>query len=88
MRLLFASLVILMLATPVAGHELSVYTVMVNSEGAHPADIPNGSLKEGDAAWFWMKDSTNNTTLVVQLEHEKWCGREEVRCLFPALASN
>ena len=70
MRLLFASLVILMLAAPVAGHELSVYTVMVNSEGAHPADIPNGSLKEGDAAWFWMKDSTNNTTLVVQLEHE------------------
>jgi hypothetical protein len=70
MRFLFAGLVVLMLATPVAGHELSVYTVMVNSDGAYPADIPNGSLKEGDAAWFWMKDSTENTTLVIELEKD------------------
>jgi len=70
MRFLFAGLVFLMLATPVAGHELSVYTVVVNSEGAYPADIPNGSLKEGDAAWFWMKDSTENATLVVEIEKD------------------
>ena len=70
MRFLFAGLVLLMLATPVAGHELSVYTVVVNSEGAYPADIPNGSLKEGDAAWFWMKDSTENATLVVEIEKD------------------
>jgi len=59
-----------MLATPVAGHELSVYTVIVNSEGAYPADVPNGSLKEGDAAWFWMKDSSENATMVVELEKD------------------
>jgi hypothetical protein len=59
-----------MLATPVVGHELSVYTVIVNSEGAYPADVPNGSLKEGDAAWFWMKDSSENTTLIVELERD------------------
>lgn len=70
MRFLFAGLVILMLATPVVGHELSVYTVIVNSEGAYPADVPNGSLKEGDAAWFWMKDSSENATLVVELEKD------------------
>ena len=70
MRFLFAGLVILMLATPVVGHELSVYTVIVNSEGAYPADVPNGSLKEGDAAWFWMKDSSENATLVVELERD------------------
>ena len=70
MRLLFAGLVFLMLATPVAGHELSVYTVIVNSEGAYPADVPNGSLKEGDAAWCWMKDSSENATMVVELEKD------------------
>ena len=70
MRFLFAGLAILMLATPVAGHELSVYTVIVNSEGAYPADIPNGSLKEGDAAWFWMKDSTENATLIIEIEKD------------------
>ena len=70
MRFLIAGLLVLMLATPVAGHELSVYTVIVNSDGAYPANIPNGSLKEGDAAWFWMKDSTENTTLVVEIEKD------------------
>lgn len=70
MRTLFAALAIILLASPVVGHELSVYTIIVNSEGAQPTDIPNGSLKEGDAAWFWMKDSADNTTLVVELERD------------------
>ncbi|MDB2333341.1 hypothetical protein N9V58_01510 [Candidatus Poseidoniales archaeon] len=67
-RTLFAALAIILLASPVLGHDLSVYTVVVNSEGAQPTDIPNGSLKEGDTAWFWMKDSTENTTLIIELE--------------------
>ncbi len=70
MRTLFAALAIILLASPVVGHELSVYTIIVNSEGAQPTDIPNGSLKEGDAAWFWMKDSAENTTLIVELERD------------------
>tara|TARA_B100000767_G_scaffold255392_1_gene261527 strand:+ start:689 stop:1264 length:576 start_codon:yes stop_codon:yes gene_type:complete len=69
-RTLFAALAIILLASPVVGHELSVYTIIVNSEGAQPTDIPNGSLKEGDAAWFWMKDSAENTTLIVELERD------------------
>ena len=68
MRTLFAAIAIILLASPVLGHDLSVYTVVVNSEGAQPTDIPNGSLKEGDTAWFWMKDSTENTTLIIELE--------------------
>ena len=68
MRTLFVALAIILLASPVVGHELSVYTIIVNTEGAQPTDIPNGSLKEGDAAWFWMKDSSENTTLIVELE--------------------
>ena len=70
MRTLFVTLVIILLATPVAAHELAVFTVIVNSEGANPANIPDESLKEGDSAWFWMKDSTENTTLVIEIERD------------------
>jgi len=69
-RTLFVTLVIILLATPVAAHELAVFTVIVNSEGANPANIPDESLKEGDSAWFWMKDSTENTTLVIEIERD------------------
>jgi len=69
-RTLFATLVIILLATPVAAHELAVFTVIVNSEGANPANIPDESLKEGDSAWFWMKDSTENTTLIVEIKRD------------------
>ena len=70
MRTLFGALVIILIATPVTAHELSIYTITVNSSGAQPSDIPNGSLKEGDSAWFWMKDSTNNTSLVIEIEKD------------------
>ena len=43
---------------------------MVNSSGVYPADIPDNSMKEGDSAWFWMKDSTENATLIVKLEKD------------------
>ena len=70
MRTLFTALAIILIATPVAGHELSIYTITVNSSGAQPSDVPNGSLKEGDTAWFWMKDSTNNTSLIIEIEKD------------------
>lgn len=47
-----------------------IYTVIVNSEGGQPSDIPNGTLKEGDSAWFWMKDTTENATLIVEVEKD------------------
>lgn len=70
MRKLILALVILMFVAPVSGHELKEYTVMVNSSGVYPADIPDNSMKEGDSAWFWMKDSTENATLIVELEKD------------------
>ena len=70
MRMLAVTIGLVMLASPVVGHELLIYTVIVNSEGGQPADIPNGTLKEGDSAWFWMKDTTENATLVVELEKD------------------
>lgn len=68
MRKLIIALAFLMLVAPASAHQLKVYTVMVNSEGVYPADIPNGSLREGDSVWFWMKDSSENTTLIIELE--------------------
>ena len=70
MRGIVVALGLILLASPVAGHELLIYTVIVNSEGAQPADIPNGSLKEGDSVWFWMKDTSENATLVVEIEKD------------------
>ena len=70
MRILAATLCLVMLASPVVGHELQIYTVIVNSEGGQPADIPNGTLKEGDSVWFWMKDTTENATLVILIEKD------------------
>ena len=70
MRILAATLCLVMLASPVVGHELQIYTVIVNSEGGQPANIPNGTLKEGDSVWFWMKDTTENATLIVEVEKD------------------
>lgn len=70
MRVLALLVGFALLALPVAGHELSVYTVIYGKDGAMPADIPGDSLKEGDQAWFWMKDSTENATLIVTLEKD------------------
>lgn len=70
MRILAATLCLVMLASPVVGHELKIYTVIVNSEGGQPANIPNGTLKEGDSVWFWMEDTTENATLIVEVEKD------------------
>ena len=75
MRILAATLCLVMLASPVVGHELQIYTVIVNSEGGQPANIPNGTLKEGDSVWFWMKDTTENATLIVEVEKDGATGR-------------
>ena len=70
MRILAVTLCLVMFASPVVGHELQIYTVIVNSEGGQPAEIPNGTLKEGDSVWFWMKDTTENATLVILIEKD------------------
>ena len=77
MRIIAATLGLVMLATPVAGHELLIYTVIVNSDGGQPADIPNETLKEGDSVWFWMKDTTENATLIIEVEKDGAAARSD-----------
>ena len=70
MRSLVVAMAMLLLATPVAAHELVIYTVIVNDEGPQPANIPETALKAGDSVWFWMKDSTENMSLVIELSKD------------------
>tara|TARA_Y100000994_G_scaffold216331_1_gene193130 strand:- start:208 stop:801 length:594 start_codon:yes stop_codon:yes gene_type:complete len=70
MRSLVIAIGMVLLAAPVAAHELVIYTVIVNDEGPQPADIPEDALKVGDSVWFWMKDSTENMTMVIELSKD------------------
>ena len=70
MRSLVVAMAMLLLAAPVAAHELVIYTVIVNDEGPQPANIPETALKAGDSVWFWMKDSTENMSLVIELSKD------------------
>jgi len=70
MRFLVIALGMVLLAAPVASHELVIYTVIVNDEGPQPADIPETALKVGDSVWFWMEDSTENMSLVIELSKD------------------
>ena len=70
MRSLVVAMVVLLLAAPVAAHELVIYTVIVNDEGPQPADVPASALKAGDSVWFWMKDSTENMSMVIELSKD------------------
>ena len=70
MRSLAIAIGLLLIAAPVAAHELVIYTVIVNDEGPQPADVPENALKVGDSVWFWMKDSTENMSLVVELSKD------------------
>lgn len=70
MRSFVVAMAMLLLAAPVAAHELVIYTVIVNDEGPQPADVPATTLKAGDSVWFWMKDSTENMSLVIELSKD------------------
>ena len=70
MRWLVIAIGMVLLAAPVASHELVIYTVIVNDEGPQPANVPEKALKVGDSVWFWMKDSTENMSLVIELSKD------------------
>ena len=42
----------------------------MNDEGPQPADVPESALKVGDSVWFWMKDSTENMSMVIELSKD------------------
>ena len=70
MRSLVIAIGMLLLAAPVAAHELVIYTVINNDEGPQPAHLPEDALKVEDSVWFWMKDSTENASLVIELSKD------------------
>ena len=70
MRSIVIAIGMMLLAAPVAAHELVIYTVIVNDEGPQPADVPETALKVGDSVWFWMKDSTENMSMVIELSKD------------------
>ena len=70
MRWLVIAIGMVLLAAPVASHELVIYTVIVNDEGPQPANVPEKALKVGDSVWFWMKDSIENMSLVIELSKD------------------
>tara|TARA_B100000459_G_C8589529_1_gene207088 strand:- start:494 stop:1090 length:597 start_codon:yes stop_codon:yes gene_type:complete len=70
MRSLAIAVSLLLLAAPVAAHELVIYTVINNDEGPQPAHLPEDALKVGDSVWFWMKNPTENASLVVELSKD------------------
>ena len=70
MRWLVIAIGMVLLAAPVASHELVIYTVIVNDEGPQPANVPEKALKVGDSVWFWMKDSSENMSLVIELSKD------------------
>lgn len=88
MRSFVFAIAILILAAPVAAHELVIYTVIVNDEGPQPAHVPTSALKVGDSTWFWMKDSTENASLVIELTKDGASARSPTLVFECALDEN
>ena len=88
MRSFVVAMAMLLLAAPVAAHELVIYTVIVNDKGPQPADVPATALKAGDSVWFWMKDSTENMSLVIELSKDGASARSSTLVYECALDEN
>jgi len=70
MRIALIVAVLILMTGMVSGHSQEVYTVIYTDNGAAPADIPNGTITNHESVWFWMKDSTENSSLVVTLSKD------------------
>ena len=51
-----------------AAHEQKTLTVILNDEGVVSGNITDPSFLQGNAVWFRMFDTTNNTTMNVRLD--------------------
>ena len=67
MRRVVCLFILLMLVTPVAAHSQNTFTLLLKGDGPTPGNVSNGVV-QGDSIWFWMVDSTNNSSMVVSLE--------------------
>ena len=57
-----------LLASPVIAHEQKIRTVILLHEGIVGGNISDPVFVQGNALWFRMEDSTENTSMVVQLD--------------------
>ena len=51
-----------------AAHEQKTLTVILLDDGVASGNISDPTFVQGNALWFRMEDSTNNTTMVVRLD--------------------
>jgi hypothetical protein len=49
-------------------HEQKTLTVILTDEGVVAGNVTDLAFVQGNSVWFRMEDSTNNTTMVVQID--------------------
>ena len=62
-------LLLAMLLAPVtSGHTQQTLTVILTDDGVVAGNITDPAFVQGNAVWFRMEDSTNNTSMVVRVD--------------------
>ena len=62
-------LLLTMLLAPVtSGHTQQTLTVILTDDGVVAGNITDPAFVQGNAVWFRMEDSTNNTSMVVRVD--------------------
>ena len=57
-----------LLAPAVGAHEQKTLTVILTDDGVVAGNVTDVAFVQGNSVWFRMEDSTNNTTMVVQID--------------------
>ncbi len=57
-----------LLAPAVGAHEQKTLTVILTDEGVVAGNVTDVAFVQGNSVWFRMEDSTENTTMVVQID--------------------
>ena len=66
---MIGSLLLATLLSPaVVAHEQKTLTVILTDEGVVAGNVTDLAFVQGNSVWFRMEDSTNNTTMVVQID--------------------
>ena len=66
---MIGSLLLATLLSPtVVAHEQKTLTVILTDKGVVAGNVTDLAFVQGNSVWFRMEDSTNNTTMVVQID--------------------
>jgi len=57
-----------LLAPTVGAHEQKTLTVILTDEGVVAGNVTDLAFVQGNSVWFRMEDTTNNTSMVVQID--------------------